>query len=330
MRRDSSILPRSSRFRKMSSAGGHVPAHTVAPASASALAMAKPYPPSSATPATRARLPRRSILSIRCPYLEMRDARCGMRGTRHRRIPHPASRIPSYEEPRGYGYELWMSYQRVSEDPSQRPFLERDRVHGAGERIEERVVHIFQGALDAVIAEMVVAQELHPRGVIRAQSPGAGVAGADRRRGGPTGEAARLHGIHDPAAGKWVDHVRRVARQHDAVRVRRLDGRMHDDAAHRVRRPGAPGVATGDPLIEVLPGIAAVGFECHQAEPDIRDAGPFGEQPRVPARRDLLPELQVDRVRVEVDALKNVLSARLHVARRHAGIEPGPAADHRL
>src|SRR2546427_6815510 len=64
MRRDSSILPRSSRFRKMFKAGGQVPAHTVAPASARALAMAKPYPPSSAIPATKARLPRRSMLSI--------------------------------------------------------------------------------------------------------------------------------------------------------------------------------------------------------------------------------------------------------------------------
>src|SRR5438132_595658 len=64
MRRDSSILPRSSRFRKMFRAGGQVPRHTVAPASTSALAMAKPKPPSSATPATNARLPRRSIVSI--------------------------------------------------------------------------------------------------------------------------------------------------------------------------------------------------------------------------------------------------------------------------
>src|SRR5207253_5019837 len=170
MRRDASILPRSSRFRKMFRAGGHVPVHTVAPASASALAMAKPYPPSSATPATRARLPRRSILSIRSPFLEMRDARCGMRGTRHRRIPHPASRIPSYEEPRCYRYELWMSYQRMREDAAQRAFLRRDRIHGAGERVEERVVHLFQGALDAVVPEMVVAQELQDRKSTRLNS----------------------------------------------------------------------------------------------------------------------------------------------------------------
>ena len=41
----------------MPSAGGHVPTHTVAPACASALAIAKPNPASSATPATNARLP---------------------------------------------------------------------------------------------------------------------------------------------------------------------------------------------------------------------------------------------------------------------------------
>src|SRR5438105_274223 len=48
----------------MFSAGGQVPTHTVAPASASALAMANPYPASSATPATSARFPVRSIASM--------------------------------------------------------------------------------------------------------------------------------------------------------------------------------------------------------------------------------------------------------------------------
>src|SRR5947208_9854522 len=66
--RDSSIFPRSSRFRKMLSAGGHVATDTVAPASASAFAIAKPYPASSATPATSARLPRRSMLSMAQTY----------------------------------------------------------------------------------------------------------------------------------------------------------------------------------------------------------------------------------------------------------------------
>src|SRR5579872_3207295 len=48
----------------MPSAGGHVPTHTVAPASARALAMANPNPPSSATPATNARFPVRSMVSM--------------------------------------------------------------------------------------------------------------------------------------------------------------------------------------------------------------------------------------------------------------------------
>src|SRR2546425_131370 len=63
--RDSSIFPRRSRFSKMLSAGGQVPTQMEAPASAIALAMAKPNPPSSATPATSARLPERSMGSMR-------------------------------------------------------------------------------------------------------------------------------------------------------------------------------------------------------------------------------------------------------------------------
>src|SRR5258705_3696114 len=62
--RDPSILPRSSSLVKMPSAGGQVPTHTVALASASALEIGKPNPPSSETPATNARLPVKSILSI--------------------------------------------------------------------------------------------------------------------------------------------------------------------------------------------------------------------------------------------------------------------------
>ena len=49
-------------------AGGHVAAKTVAPASASDLAMAKPNPPSSAIPATSARFPVRSIESMGTVY----------------------------------------------------------------------------------------------------------------------------------------------------------------------------------------------------------------------------------------------------------------------
>src|SRR5258708_26134122 len=48
----------------MLSAGGQVPTQTLAPASKSALAMAKPYPASSATPATSARFPVKSIASM--------------------------------------------------------------------------------------------------------------------------------------------------------------------------------------------------------------------------------------------------------------------------
>src|SRR6266513_3601140 len=65
---DASILPRSSKVLKMPSAGGQVPRQIEAPASARALAMANPNPPSSATPATSARFPTRSMLSMRAVY----------------------------------------------------------------------------------------------------------------------------------------------------------------------------------------------------------------------------------------------------------------------
>src|SRR5690349_21371182 len=55
---------------KMPSAGGQVPRQTDAPASASAWAIAHPKPPSSATPATSARLPERSIFSVIRPETE--------------------------------------------------------------------------------------------------------------------------------------------------------------------------------------------------------------------------------------------------------------------
>src|SRR3989449_995969 len=64
---ESAILRRSSSWVKMRSVGGHVPTQTVAPASASALAIARPTRPSSDTPATKARLPFRSIGSIADP-----------------------------------------------------------------------------------------------------------------------------------------------------------------------------------------------------------------------------------------------------------------------
>src|SRR5690348_13396210 len=124
MRRESSILPRSSRLRKMFRAGGQVPVQTVAPASASALAIAKPYPASSATPATRARLPRRSMLSMSSPL---------------------------QEEPRRHRDQLRMLDQGVREDPAQGPLRLRDRVHRARERVEELVLQLFERLLDAIV-----------------------------------------------------------------------------------------------------------------------------------------------------------------------------------
>mgnify|MGYP001466602607 FL=1 len=55
------------------SAGGQVPRQIVAPASAFAWAIAKPNPPSSATPAMKARFPVRSIFSMVVPSVEARS-----------------------------------------------------------------------------------------------------------------------------------------------------------------------------------------------------------------------------------------------------------------
>src|SRR2546425_10883377 len=66
-RSEPAISPRSGSFVKMPGVGAHVPTQRVAPASASALAIAKPNPPSSDTPATKARLPLRSMASIADP-----------------------------------------------------------------------------------------------------------------------------------------------------------------------------------------------------------------------------------------------------------------------
>src|ERR1700675_788698 len=63
-RNESAIFPRSSSLVKMPRAGGQVPTQIVAPAWASAFEMAKPNPPSSATPAMKARFPARSMLSM--------------------------------------------------------------------------------------------------------------------------------------------------------------------------------------------------------------------------------------------------------------------------
>src|SRR5438093_9306946 len=150
MRRASSIFPRSSRFKKMFNAGGQVPVQTVAPASASALAMAKPYPPSSATPATRARLPRRSMLSIHPP--QTRNAAVGTRNSRG----CSAFRVPTsalHEKPRRHRNELRMFHQRVREDPAERAPLLGNGVHRPRQRVEELVVQILKRPLDAVVLE---------------------------------------------------------------------------------------------------------------------------------------------------------------------------------
>src|SRR5713101_2361369 len=156
MRRESSILPRSSRFKKMFSAGGHVPAHTVAPASARALAMAKPYPPSSATPATTARLPRRSIASIALPS--------------------------SDEESRGHRNQLRVPNECVGKDPTQRALPRGDRVRGARQRVEELVIQVLERPLEPIILEVIVPELRHPLGVVGREPMRTGVSVPDRPR----------------------------------------------------------------------------------------------------------------------------------------------------
>ena len=79
----------------MTNAGGQVATATSAPASANALAIAKPKPASSATPATRARLPRRSIASM---------ARSSREMLRHSSAAHAkAPRAPTFIAGTGTG-----------------------------------------------------------------------------------------------------------------------------------------------------------------------------------------------------------------------------------
>src|SRR5439155_22777398 len=65
-----------------------------------------------------------------------------------------------------------------------------------------------------------------------------------------------------------------------------------------------------------------------ETQSHVRDAHTLRENPGIATRRDRIAELQVDGVGIEVDPLEHVLRARLHVARRHTRVEPGPAADH--
>ena len=105
---------------------------------------------------------------------------------------------------------------------------------------------------------------------------------------------------------------------------------MHDHPAHRVAGPGPARVAAGDPLVEVLAGITAVALQRDDAQPDVGRSLALGEQPRVPAGRDVVPELQIDGVGIEIDTVQHVLRARFHIARGDSGVEPSPPAHHRL
>src|SRR6059036_2285253 len=119
----------------MLSAGGQVPVQTVAPASASALAMANPKPPSSATPATNARFPLRSILSMR---------------------------TLSHEESCRHRDQLGMLHEGLREYAAQRPLALGNRVHGAGQPVEKAVVQAFERLLDPVVFQVILAQQAHP------------------------------------------------------------------------------------------------------------------------------------------------------------------------
>src|SRR5437667_3109575 len=250
MRRESSILARSSRFRKMFRAGGQVPAHTVAPASASALAMAKPYPPSSATPATRALFPRRSILSISPPpQCGIRNAECGMSMCASLcerpplEIPHSALRIPhcffpsaSDKKARRHRNQLWVPDQRVAKDPTQRPPPLGNPVGRARERIEALVIQVLERPLESIVLEMIVPEQLHPSGVKRRQPARTRVSSPDRGGRDPASEPPGFHGVHDAAPGERVDHMGSVSGHQDADGIGQQVGPVHDYAAYRAAR----------------------------------------------------------------------------------------------
>src|SRR6266545_6225371 len=177
MRLASSILPRSSRFLKMFRAGGQVPVHTVAPDSARALAMANPYPPSSASPATSARLPWRSMLSTSpLPNCGLRIWDCGLcmqafqsairnrqsAITRESAIANPQS----HEEPRRHRNELRVPDQRVREDPAERALPQGDRVDRARQGVEAGVVELLERVLEAVVLQVILAEQVHPCAVV--------------------------------------------------------------------------------------------------------------------------------------------------------------------
>ena len=121
-----------------------------------------------------------------------------------------------------------------------------------------------------------------------------------------------------------------VRRHEHAVGIGLLDRRMDDDSADGVAGLGTIGKAPRDPVVQIRPGVATVALQRNEAEAHVRDAGALGEEPRVAARRHAIPELQIDGVGIEVDALNHVLGARFHVARRDPRVDPRPPAHHGL
>src|SRR3989449_2116060 len=73
-------------------------------------------------------------------------------------------------------------------------------VYRPGQRVEESVVQLLERPLEAVVLEMIMAQQVHPGAVILGEPARAGVARAERRRRGAAREPPGLHGVHDPAA----------------------------------------------------------------------------------------------------------------------------------
>ena len=223
-----------------------------------------------------------------------------------------------------------MFHQGMGENPAERPLPLGNGVHRARERVEERIVQRLERLLDAVVLQVILAEQLHPGVVVRGQASRARIPRTDRGRHGAAGEASGLHRIDDAAPRERVDHVRRVARHQETVGIGLLDRRVHDDAPHRVAGPGAVGIAPVHPRVEILARVAAVALQRHQPQSHVGDPHALGKDPGIPTRRDGVTELQVDRVGVEIDPLDHVLGARFHVAGGHARVESRPATDHRL